>query len=1258
MKALLIFAFLLTSLLSLQATDPWPELPKTTLQWGTPDTTGQKQLFMNFHTTPGVFYTLEMSEGENALQSYSWFETGAQIYGLGNDVHLPIYTYQPPDPSTHAPVDESFTFAPPLITLLLSPLPSGQGVAVSWCNGNGSYAARQVYPTTNTLSGVPLMGAWRCTDVDMIWSKMDAVATADPTSLNTPLGNYEQLQWAQIQAAMPEILTGTGGATAPVYSGSPPQGTAVSRFFRLRVEYPDSDGDGIPDWMEFAGFNSGGIHYSSNPFTNDSDGDGITDADEWAAGTNPNDATSRPYKVMVVTPAVGDGGSPLNGAVLFYFNAALPANFTLPPTTNLLWHVATTTMPNGTNAPTKTYTLEPVAGTYTILPGRRTVAFLPAQPLLSGLDNQDFDFPKFNYLYDVTTTSTGLNNLIPLTNLPATLPTPTYAYSGDLNGFTTTTLTDTIGPAVMKTSPGWNYVNVDSSAQPTVTWNQPLDPATVNSSHVTLTTTDTNTVVPCTLSFDYGVESYDETVFSVTRRLWKPTLKLKLTPSSALQSDTSYTVTLGTGLKNLKGLPLLNDYSWSFRTRPAPTPIVSGAVPYIVSTTPTAYHQKVSASAFNGGLRALTVIFSEAMNAATLTASTVHLTEHSSGIDQPLTLNYHPASRKLSITVNSLENDKRYDLTLDGGDIQSAGGGTSGAAKPLQGDVSFPFNTSSGDDNNPDHPDGTPDPDGSGDPDQPENVILGFETGDGDAGSAGRLTAKLPNGKTQVVPITAATDRVLTSYSQGFPHGTSFEIDPEFTVGSDGEVEHEKRGCGVRAWLSNSGNTASSTYLVFKESNGTTTFDGVLDGSNGYHIAYCAATIDNGGTITNGPPERLKIAPAEVKDLKEIDDQNDDVLIVQKRSDDDTNINSVAWIESHRKQQDANPSAYDDSDDPVMPHLRAQLVDLPSTYQVQWKFNCKYSRPSGRSKTEDEVNLPADGTTKNLAGGEPWNIYEDYKDIPFFGGKAVLTFRIVNMDGSEAMPEQTFKFRIAGKNPNQARCRKYMDNAVSRLSGIGNKMWYAYAIAKHETEWEGGQHYYNQFLQRGDKYRDAKGKQGIPNWNDDGVFDKDAKDAQGTSIEGKRKPGGYGIEQVTGWHNDENGDVPRGVIWNWKTNVDEGLNELVHHHQDAVDWMSHQTENVSVALPTHTVVSVFFKESTSKTMIDAVAIKNYNGHSKRNAPDTYSDPVGTGGFSYTNITPTEGRYCYFDTTEGAWRLSRFSSLARNYLTLVCEQIEP
>ena len=167
----------------------------------------------------------------------------------------------------------------------------------------------------------------------------------------------------------------------------------------------------------------------------------------------------------------------------------------------------------------------------------------------------------------------------------------------------------------------------------------------------------------------------------------------------------------------------------------------------------------------------------------------------------------------------------------------------------------------------------------------------------------------------------------------------------------------------------------------------------------------------------------------------------------------------------------------------------------------------------------------------------------------------------------------------------------------------------------------------------------------VPNWN----------------FDGKGKPGGYGVKQVTGWQEDEDGNVPRAVIWSWKVNVDEGMNELVKRHREARDWMRLQrTAATQTALPTHTVLGIRFADGSNRIMEDAVSMKRYNGAERRPQPDTYSDPSGSGGFSYANETPSKGHYCYWDRSRNRWSLSRWNN--RNppfvYVQRVCEEIDP
>ena len=90
-----------------------------------------------------------------------------------------------------------------------------------------------------------------------------------------------------------------------------------------------------------------------------------------------------------------------------------------------------------------------------------------------------------------------------------------------------------------------------------------------------------------------------------------------------------------------------------------------------------------------------------------------------------------------------------------------------------------------------------------------------------------------------------------------------------------------------------------------------------------------------------------------------------------------------------------------------------------------------------------------------------------------------------------------------------------------------------------------------------------------------------------------------------------------------------------------------------------TVHGVTFAEGTNRTMDDAVAMKNYNGHSTRSSPDPDVEPDPR-QFFYTGRQAKRGRFCYWDKVDAAWRLSRYNFYKPPfvYVERVCEEIEP
>jgi hypothetical protein len=160
--------------------------------------------------------------------------------------------------------------------------------------------------------------------------------------------------------------------------------------------------------------------------------------------------------------------------------------------------------------------------------------------------------------------------------------------------FTTQAAPDLTPPTVAGSSPLNGAVNVAATVVPSITFSEAMNAATINGSTITLRVTATSAAVS-------GTVSYSSATNTAT-----------FTPSSSLSGSTGYTLAATTGAKDLGGNSLASTFTSSFTTADVTPPGV------------------VSASPVNGAVNvsvntAVTVTFSEPMNASTINGSTITL---------------------------------------------------------------------------------------------------------------------------------------------------------------------------------------------------------------------------------------------------------------------------------------------------------------------------------------------------------------------------------------------------------------------------------------------------------------------------------------------------------------------------------------------------------------------------------------------------------------------------------------------------------
>jgi hypothetical protein len=200
----------------------------------------------------------------------------------------------------------------------------------------------------------------------------------------------------------------------------------------------------------------------------------------------------------------------------------------------------------------------------------------------------------------------------------------------------TVTTLDVTPPTVTSHQPPTNFVGVSSAATITATFSEAIDPTTINTSTFLVKVTSTGTAVPGTVTY------------TATTRV------AEFKPTGVLPNPVSITATVTTGVKDLAGNKMAADFSWAFTTR-------DDTGPTVIATSPADGATSVAPAT------PITVTFSEAMDATTITASTITLKVASSGTTVAGTVSYSVTTHVATFIPNAtLAQTTTYTLTVAG----------------------------------------------------------------------------------------------------------------------------------------------------------------------------------------------------------------------------------------------------------------------------------------------------------------------------------------------------------------------------------------------------------------------------------------------------------------------------------------------------------------------------------------------------------------------------------------------------------------
>jgi len=284
---------------------------------------------------------------------------------------------------------------------------------------------------------------------------------------------------------------------------------------------------------------------------------------------------------------------PANAAISVVLNKIVSATFSVPM--NPLTITASTfTVKQGTTA---------IAGTVTYTGS--TASFTPATPFAA------------NTVY-TGTIMTGANNL---TGIPLAAD---YVWT-----FSTGT-----SPTVISTDPINNAIGISLTKAVAATFSVPMDPLTFSNTTFTLKMGTSAIAGAVTYSGSTAV----------------------FTPTISFIPNTVYTATITTAVKNVAGLPLLNDYVWSF---------TSGIAPTVTLTDPINNATGVNLT------KTVTANFSVAMDPLTLSTTTFTLKQGTTPVIGAVT--YSGTTASFNPTMVALSPNTVYTATITTGAKNVAG---------------------------------------------------------------------------------------------------------------------------------------------------------------------------------------------------------------------------------------------------------------------------------------------------------------------------------------------------------------------------------------------------------------------------------------------------------------------------------------------------------------------------------------------------------------------------------------------------------